>query len=540
MQKVLYERKNRKIQDSIEYILNADKKEFNEILKVLRNPKGVLDFLYKEEKDNPDMTQEMFEISFFLRGLSKIDTSQIGMEQKNRIQILQTCRTKDILEKIIGKEYKLNKKEVAEIFSVLEGNESLSELTDRKKQENKHKVKLKSIFSFLKSRKNKALPEGENSIEEYYFGIMERIIYGDYNLQFFLQKHNSYAEVFNLIKDRRMAEKDIKRNSVVIGKEDEPDWKINDELKKYVYKDMPEDLSSEEKAVWIYMKLCETLQYDDSRIFEDKDNKININLLENVKPKSKVICFDFARLYAKFINSMQDDNIEAKVVGGKEHFFVEVVSKDIIMSAEATGIIANTNEFFKVKMGVPIEGIHASYDPKGIVQELIKKFTPIIYKDVHTIKNYIDMLDTIRAEETEKDTKTEESELYNKLTSLEKTMQENNVSGTEAIMGTRTFAKLGFFGDNIENVWIKKKAQNREDGIKYKSCIVVGKGDNDQFCILDSECMKVLQMNREDLLERFKNGEYSYKDTNHVIKALKSDLSISEETTNQREENIEK
>lgn len=50
----------------------------------------------------------MFGISFFLRGLSKIDTSQIGIEQKNRIQILQTCRTKDILEKIIGKEYKLN------------------------------------------------------------------------------------------------------------------------------------------------------------------------------------------------------------------------------------------------------------------------------------------------------------------------------------------------------------------------------------------------------------------------------------------------
>lgn len=370
---------------------------------------------------------------------------------------------------------------------------------------------------------------------------MNRIIYGDYNLQFLIQEHNSYAEVFNLIKNRMMAEKEIKRNSVIIGKEDEPDWKINDELKEYVYKDMPENLNSEEKAVWVYMKLCETLQYDDSRVFEGNDNRININLLENVKPKSKVICFDFARLYAKFINSMQDDNIEAKVVGGKEHFSVKVISKDIIMSAEATSAIKNTNEFFKVKMGLPIEGIHASYDPKGIVQESIKKFTPIIYKDVHTIKNYIDMLDTIRAEETEKDAKTEESELYNKLASLAKTMKENNVSGTEAIMGTRIFAKLGFFGDNIEKVWIKKKKQSREDGIKYKSCISISKEDNNQFCILDSESMQVSQMDKEELLERFKNGEYSYKDSNHVIKALKSDLPISEEeTTKQGEENIEK
>lgn len=168
MQKILYKRKSKKVQDSIEYILNADKKEFNEILKVLKDPKGVLDFLYQEEKDNPDMTQEMFEISFLLRGLSKIDTSQISIEQKNRIQKLQSCRTRDILKKLIGKEYKLSKKEVSDIFGVLEGNESFSELTDRKKQEDKQKAKFKSIFSFLKSRKNKALPEGENSIEEHY------------------------------------------------------------------------------------------------------------------------------------------------------------------------------------------------------------------------------------------------------------------------------------------------------------------------------------------------------------------------------------
>lgn len=370
---------------------------------------------------------------------------------------------------------------------------------------------------------------------------MNRIVYGDYNLQFLTYEHNSYAKVFDLINNRMMAEKEIKRNSVIIEKDDEPDWKINDELKEYVYKDMPENLNSEEKAVWIYMKLCETLQYDDSRIFEDNDNKININLLENLKPKSKVICFDFARLYAKFINSMQDDNIEAKVVGKKGHFYVKVISKDIVMSAEATSAIKSTNEFFKVKMGVPIEGIHASYDPKGIVQESIKKFTPIIYKDVHTIKSYIDMLDTIRAEETEKDTKTEENELYNKLTSLAKTMKQNNVIGTEAIMGTMNFAKLGFFGDDVEKVWIKKKTQSREDGIKYKSCIFVGKEDSNQFCILDSESMQVLQFNKEELLERFKNGEYSYKDNDHVIKALKNDLPISgEETIKQGEENIEK
>lgn len=539
MQKVLYKRKNGKIADSIEQILNADKKEFDEILETLRDPKGILDVLYQEEIDNPDMTQEMFEVAFFLRELSKIETNQISSQQKKRIHKLQQFRTEKALKKLIREEHKLSKKEVEEIFGVLEGRESFSGFINRKKIESKQKIKSKNIFYLLKLGKNKGLPEGEKSREGHYYDIMNRVCNGDYSIQFFSNEQQGYINNFRLIKNRLDAEEQMKSYPIVIGREDEPDWKINDELKEYVYRDMPEGLTSEEKAIWIYMKLCKTLNYDDSRHFGNMSNKINISLLESIRPNSKLICFDFARVYAKLVNSIPDSDIEAKIVGREGHFLVNLVSKDIIMTAEATKAISTTNEFFKVKMGLPIEGIHAEYDPRGIVQNSIERFTPLIYKDVRTIKSYIDMLDVIRSEETGRDTKTEETELYNKLDSLAKTMKENNVSGTEAIMGIIKFSKLGFFGDNTEDAWIRKKTQSREDGIKYKSGIIVSQGENNQFYILDCTDMKVIQMRKEDLLEKFRCGEYSYKDPNYTIEALKEELPISEETIKQGEENIE-
>lgn len=543
MKKILYERKNGKIPDIIEYILNTNKKEFKEILNTFIDPHGTFDVLYQNELNNPDITMEIFNISTLLKELSKIaEKDELTKEQKKRIQKLQQYRNEKALKKLIKTEYKLSKQELSEIFEVLEGNESFSKLIDSKKMENQKNAKSKNIFSFLKSKKVKLLPETGDSIKNHYYQIMYRIGHGDYALQFFTEKQKDYTNSITQINDRIMAEKQIDNYQIVIGKDDEPQWEINNELKEYVYKDIPKELTPEETAIWIYMKLCQTLNYDDSRAFDKNiSDEINIDLLQNTKPNSDVVCFDFSRIYAKFVNSIPGDAIKADIIGTTKHFFVNLISNNIIMTAEATSAISNTNEFFKIKMRLPIEGLYASYDPKGIVQSSINKFIPLIYNnDVHTTKSYIDMLNTIRADESEKDTKTDESKLYNKLRALSKTMKQYNVSGIEALEGVIKFAGLGFFGDNVEHAWIKRKVHSTGEEIKYKSGVIINQKENNQFYILDCTSMQVLLMSKEDLLEKFKNGNFSYKDPKYTIKALENDLTVFEkETDNQREENME-
>lgn len=534
MQIVLDQRKNSKILDSIEYILNTDKKEFNKMLSILNKPNGVLDFSYRYELEDPDVTQTLFVPSEFFKEISEIDQSEINEDQIDRINKLQKCRTKDKLKKQISKEYKLDRDEVERVFEVLEGKVPFSELIEQKEIRNKEKAQKRNVFSFLRFMKNRLLPEGKDSVEDYYTYIMEKIVRGKYSFNYFIPEQSEHYNRLSLIENRIKAEREIEGYSTVIGEKDEPDWKINDELKEYVYKDMPENLSSEEQAVWVYMKLCQTLHYDDRQVFENnKDNKINVDLLESVKPNSRVICFDFSRIYAKFVNSIPDKDLEAKVIGGKGHFLVELVSKNIVAKVEATSVRSTTNEFYKVKMGLPIEGIETLSDEKNIISDSITRFTPLVYNgDVKTMSEYMTMLDTIRADENE-----DNDILLDKLNSLTKTMRERNISGMEAITGVIKFSSLGFLGEDIERAWIKEKVNGDEEG--YKSCLIVNKkGGENHFYILNSTNMTVEQLEKGELIERFKSGQYDYKDKNYTIKALKDKLSdcIPEES----EEDVEK
>ena len=56
-------------------------------------------------------------------------------------------------------------------------------------------------------------------------------------------------------------------SNTVIRKDEEPYWDINEELKNSIIGEMPSNLSLEEKAIYIYCKLCKELTYDDGYLF---------------------------------------------------------------------------------------------------------------------------------------------------------------------------------------------------------------------------------------------------------------------------------
>ena len=68
----------------------------------------------------------------------------------------------------------------------------------------------------------------------------------------------------------------------VIRKEDEPDWAINEGLYNSVLKDMPQNFSVEEKAMYIYCKLCNELSYDNGYFYRNKlaENRYTNNLFK--------------------------------------------------------------------------------------------------------------------------------------------------------------------------------------------------------------------------------------------------------------------
>ena len=393
MQIILERRINNKLNDTVDYILNTDNGTFNEIIRALRDPKGELDIRYREEIDDPDRTQEIVRISELITRFKELSKQQnIGI-QKKRIEKLEKCRGKKDLKKLIKSKYRLSSSEAECILSILNGTKTLSEFIEEKRNSKSKN----GILSFLRGKFQKALPEGEESIVDKYCNLINRIISEDISPGFPIDSEDE--KNFDKIRTVIYGEREAKHHKIVLGKNDEADWQISPELREYVYQDMPKDLSPEEQAVWIYMKLCKTLSYDDKQVFDTKDNSLNTAFLEGIKPGDKLVCFDFSRIYAKFINEDLGDSIEAKLIGSKGHFLVELVGQDTAAKVEATTAKSHSNEFFKMRMGLPIEGIMPIYDPNFKYSQAIEKITPLVYQDVQSISSYMSMLDNIRKQE---------------------------------------------------------------------------------------------------------------------------------------------
>lgn len=524
MQLVLDLKSGNKIDDVVEYILNSDNRRFNEIISTLKNPKGDLDIRYKREIEDPECTQQLVTIADVISTIRELDKEQFTVEQKKRIDIIGSCRGQKDLQKFIKSKYKTSKREAKAIVAVLTGKKNFIELIEDKR---KSVYEKRGILDFFKRKNIKALPEENMSLLSKYSQIIGKIVSEDISFSFPIQNLNN--SVYEKTQTLLFKEREEKSHQIVLGKDDEDNWQINPELKEYVYQDMPKDLTPEEQAVWTYMKLCKTFLYDDKQVFNTKSNSLNKEFLEKVKPGDAIVCFDFSRIYSKFINEDLKDSLESKIIGGKGHFLVELIGQDSYVTAEATSTRSYSNEFFKIRMGLPIEGIRKVYDPNNKYSQAIEKITPLVNKDIQSINSYMSMLSTIREqEELNKDTP-KENDALGKISALLKTMEEQGIRGTEAIMGIMIFSSTGFLGKEAQRTWIRRNVQDEERGIEGRSAIIINYPNCDEFYVIDSDTMNVESMQREKIIERFNNGNYEYKDRKHTIEDIKDEVPIPDD-----------
>ncbi len=524
MQLVLDLKSGNKIDDVVEYILNSDNRSFNEIIRTLKNPKGDLDIRYQREIEDPECTQQLATIADVISTIRGLDKEQYTVEQKKRIGIIGSCRGQKDLQKFIKSKYGTSKKEAGALVAVLTGEKNFIELIEEKR---KSVYEKRSILDFFRRTNLKALPEGNVSLLSKYSQIIGQIVREDISFSFPIQNLNN--GVYEKIQTLLFEEREEKSHQIVLGKDDEDNWQINPELKEYVYQEMPKNLTPEEQAVWTYMKLCKTFSYDDKQVFDTKNNLLNKEFLEKVKPGDAIVCFDFSRIYAKFINEDLKDSLEAKVIGGKGHFLVELIGQDSFVTAEATSIRSYSNEFFKMRMGLPIEGIRKVYDPNNKYSQAIEKITPLVNQDIQSINSYMSMLNAIREQEELDRDVPKEKDTLGKISALVKTMEEQGIRGTEAMMGIMTFASTGFLGKEAQRTWIKQNVQDKERGIEGRSAIVINNPKGDEFYVINSHTMSVESIQREEIIERFNDGKYEYKDSKHTIEGIKDEVPIPED-----------
>lgn len=167
-------------------------------------------------------------------------------------------------------------------------------------------------------------------------------------------------------------------------------FEINADIKNFVLKDMPSDLTKLEKAIYIYSKLCKILDYD-MEYYNDNANKKFIaeeSISDVDLSNNNVVCYTFSYIYSGLLREIGIDQIkEAKINKGEfvnKHASVEFVVDNIVIMADSTHAGAEIGDLTTLKVENKINGLRCSQfniEKQNKVNQAKKKVEMILEKD---------------------------------------------------------------------------------------------------------------------------------------------------------------
>lgn len=165
---------------------------------------------------------------------------------------------------------------------------------------------------------------------------------------------------------------------------------LNPKLIEAITKDIPANYSTLEKAIFIYIKMCKILSYNDE-FFAAKQRGLAaekhrmIDYIETISPQfPEVVCYEFNAIYAKMLHSLginfQRECFSWKNKYGDGHENLSFrVGKYIIEADSSRHILAG--DLFNAKVGSSIKGLkcrNQNFDTYMDFDEILRK----VYKDI--------------------------------------------------------------------------------------------------------------------------------------------------------------
>ncbi len=431
-------------------------------------------------------------------------------KEYQRIQELLNARDLNVF-----KSYYQNKNDVDigvldKLFETLGEKENLEKMMDYDNNEEyfsidgkkiDKKVYLNNLGKIFGGKNKEGKLSNENSISKNFY-IQDLDLYKESYLQI-LEKYNldRYTNPIYEFKSYLPCNE-------IIRKGDEPEWNISDELYNAINEGIPEDLTLEQRAMYIYTKLCKVMKYDQGYFFRDKlkDNRYEPDFskehLESIGTDSTITCFDFSRIYAKLINEL-DGDIEAVVIThgiNEGHFSTGFYTDKVSLFLEPINNVSDgNNDLMKAKNGMKLEGIQIISDRDKLVEKALEKVYPLVFGQKQaTISDFVSQLQELPKQQIPDD-------FEMKFESFTQMLNEREINGNEAVQTLMSFDKLGFFGDKLKKSFIGRK-YNEEGKDKYDRMVLIRQKSNDNTTYLFDTCQPGLkEVEAADIIDRLES-----------------------------------
>lgn len=557
---------NGRLQDGIHTILNFNEEDFNKLISMLtiENGKRIEEFIYlfysTDKHKNTNIDAQLGVNAKNERGyvgaipypvinfISELETYIQSLDKSSkeyiRCQKIIETRSFETFKRIFSGPNGEKSEVVNKLFEVLTNSNELEKFMDFENNVEHFSIngEQQDISEYLKIFGNIFRYKDDSEGEEYTFFPGMALLTTIFNIpetliesikknatKLYDQYHGEYARYI----DKRYEFKALDREEdyKVFRKNDEPDWNVNKDLREAVYKDMPQDLSLEEKALYIYTKLCKELEFDEEYLYRNKGissqfkSDFSKEKLESIKPGNKITCFDFSRIFSKLVNEI-DGDIEAVIISqgaNRGHFLTGFYTDKVSVRLEAINIDLNgkndpTNDLMKAKNGIKLRGIQPIFDNEGIIPRALDKVYSLIYgRDALTIKGFVKEIKSMPIEEIP-------NNIQLKLKSFIEIMQKKGISGNEFVQTLDGMCKAKFFGQDMEKAYIGKRVE--EEGEQHIQRMILfrengeDKNTEPHLYLIDTASLEMTEPTPQQLIEQINNGEMVYESDKYKIPGI--------------------
>lgn len=176
----------------------------------------------------------------------------------------------------------------------------------------------------------------------------------------------------------------------------DPNYKkieVSSELKKCVFEGMPDDFSELEKAIYIYIKMCKILTYDEEFYALKQGGCVaykheDINHVKEITPENnKVVCYEFNAIYEKLIGELGIHFEVSQSVRdgfGGVHASLKFRSGKFIIKADSVTSILS-GDIMQAKLNQPLKGL-ICLNMNAKTQVEFKHMITNVYKEIASIE----------------------------------------------------------------------------------------------------------------------------------------------------------
>lgn len=325
------------------------------------------------------------------------------------------------------------------------------------------------------------------------------------------------------------------------GKPFKPEWEINPALKSAVLDNMPKDLSIEEQAIYIYLRLAYILKYDEGYMYKYKismeerkkyESRFLKDEIESLAPGSVTTCYNFSRLYAKFITDLGNSKIKPfyKMNGyNRGHASTGFITDDAIVELDSVLITENkqSNDLLNLKIGAVPDGISIVSDKNHIIPNAVEKLYPIATLGKSPSSFQLKLME-LRGIADKISPDKEELTLEDKLQAFSKILKAKGIVGNEAVQLLINYNKYGFFDDNLKIALCAEKSQvgpERRNKFTRKALIRINNGDNSvstrskyDYFMFDTQSLDVTKVDPDEISMDFVASLYTFESERQEIK----------------------